>query len=953
MMLKRIVSMGMVTALAAGWACGDVWSNSLKPKGNPGEALTLVNAGKAVYSIVLPANATEVEKQAANDLQHWVTEITGATLPIVKEAASDQVIRIETDPTFEPEEYRIAEQGKRLVLSGSAGRGVMDAVYALLEEDLGCRWYTKTDTRLPHEETLTVVPVERTYVPQLKMRDPFYFVSFDADWSLHNRTNAPDAHVPEEDGGRVDYAGLFVHTEGTLLPPDKYFKEHPEYYQMNPDGKRAPVQLCTSNADVRRLVTEQVLETLKKNPHAEVVSVSRLDVMQVCHCPDCEKRRKEEGSEMANQLLLVNQVADAVAREYPGVMVDTLAYLETLPVPKTMRPRKNVIIRICNDVAGAWSHPFTPAEKTGTASYVSAWSKACDHLSIWDYNVNFSHYLAPMPNMDVIAANIAYWTKNKAWGVMTQGGYQGMAERDELKSWVIAKLMWDPSRDVDALVKDFIEGHYREAAPALEEYEALLAKEEKDHAAELASPPGGIRYPMSGMFLTKDFLDQAEAIFAKAKQQAWSAGTLPEREELLRRVERAELPILYVKLCQGVSGKVLAEFDRVAHREGATHASEAWPANMEPQIATWKAELAKKSAGGTPASRATTQNAEAHQVISKGPFSLTYQAFPDVCRLKNGDLLAVFYAGYTHVSFPAGDVPMGGRICMVRSLDDGRNWSSPEVLFDDVNDNRDPSVAQLDDGTVVCTFFSTAMKGAPLKSSAEFNWKLYHERAQGLGAQIVYSHDNGHTWDKSATTITKDWYCSSPVRQLKDGTCLLGLYRESPEKKGDFNVAWGGVTRSTDHGKTWSEPVAIGKDAKLPLDAETDVIPLKDGTLLAALRSSKVDMHYATSNDEGKTWSVVKDIGFKAQCPYLFRMSSGEILLGHRVPNTSIHMSRDEGKTWQGPYEIDKVIGAYPSMVELQDHSVLIVYYSEGKGSEIRARRFKVTADGIEFLAAK
>ena len=87
-------------------------------------------------------------------------------------------------------------------------------------------------------------------------------------------------------------------------------------------------------------------------------------------------------------------------------------------------------------------------------------------------------------------------------------------------------------------------------------------------------------------------------------------------------------------------------------------------------------------------------------------------------------------------------------------------------------------------------------------------------------------------------------------------------------------------------------------------------------------------MHYATSSDEGKTWSAVKDIGFKGHAPHLNRLSTGEILLVHRVPNTVLHISRDECKTWQGPYTIDDCVGAYPSTVELKDGSVLVVYYA-------------------------
>ena len=85
-------------------------------------------------------------------------------------------------------------------------------------------------------------------------------------------------------------------------------------------------------------------------------------------------------------------------------------------------------------------------------------------------------------------------------------------------------------------------------------------------------------------------------------------------------------------------------------------------------------------------------------------------------------------------------------------------------------------------------------------------------------------------------------------------------------------------------------------------------------------------------------------------CPHFTRLSSGEILLTHRLPLTSLHVSRDEGQTWQGPYQIDSTAGAYASTVELKDRSVLVVYYEEGAGSAVRARRLKLKEEGIAFL---
>jgi sialidase-1 len=340
----------------------------------------------------------------------------------------------------------------------------------------------------------------------------------------------------------------------------------------------------------------------------------------------------------------------------------------------------------------------------------------------------------------------------------------------------------------------------------------------------------------------------------------------------------------------------------------------------------------------------TTQ--DMYQIISRGPASGTYQAFPDICRVKNGDLLCVFYAGYGHVSLEADDFPNGGRICMTRSSDDGHTWSQPAILFDDPDDNRDPHIAQLDDGSLLCTFFSWHHKGPRYKSIKDFTWKSFHENAIAVGASFVRSRDGGQTWEKSANLIASGWFCSAPVRQLPDGTCLLGLYSEEAKTR-NYRP---GVVRSSDRFKTWDPPIRIPTPPGAALPAETDIIRLSDGRLYAALRGEKIHMHYSISADEGKTWSIAQDIGFDGHCPHFNRLSTGQIILSHRLPHTSIHISSDECKSWQGPYEIDSCIGAYPSTVELKDHTVLIVYYTEGGDSHIRARRFRVIPDGIEFL---
>src|SRR5215467_5045842 len=95
-----------------------------------------------------------------------------------------------------------------------------------------------------------------------------------------------------------------------------------------------------------------------------------------------------------------------------------------------------------------------------------------------------------------------------------------------------------------------------------------------------------------------------------------------------------------------------------------------------------------------------------HQVVCSGEAAGGYAAFPDLCRLKNGDLLCVFYSGYGHVSTPNARWPKGGRILAVRSSNNGQSWSQPVVAIDTDQDDRDPSVTYLKDGTLLLNWFT-------------------------------------------------------------------------------------------------------------------------------------------------------------------------------------------------------------------------------------------------------
>ena len=109
-------------------------------------------------------------------------------------------------------------------------------------------------------------------------------------------------------------------------------------------------------------------------------------------------------------------------------------------------------------------------------------------------------------------------------------------------------------------------------------------------------------------------------------------------------------------------------------------------------------------------------------------------------------------------------------------------------------------------------------------------------------------------------------------------------------------------------------------------------------------------MWQSWSHDNGHTWTRVTPLPFYGHCANLLYTRSGITLLGHRDPGMCIHYSLDQAKTWAGSAMIDPCGGAYSQMVELPDGRVLIVYYTEGGKSQIRAQFLQVTRSGISVV---
>lgn len=532
---------------------------------------TLVQKGKSDYVIRVPTNAIASEEYAASELQGYMEKIGGVRLPIGQNAGRrGREIVIARDESLGVDGFTLRTEGNRVVITGARPRGALYGVYTLLEEQFGVRWFAPEVEFVPRTNRLVLGKLSIEKKPALEYREVFWTEMMrDADFAARHRLNGNSYKLQAKHGGRFAVYFPFVHSFDELIP-QSLFAEHPEYFPVI-DGKRTGgyVQRCLSNPDVVKLSKERVRQWIRDHPEATIISVSQNDTGKWCRCADCEALDQAEGTPCASLLKFVNAIAENIEKDHPQVRIDTLAYQYTRKPPKTIRPRANVIVRLCS-IECCFAHPLGNCDSEANVRFRSdmvAWQPVAPLLYVWDYTPNFAHYLQPFPNFAAIQQNVQFFVKHGVKGLFEQGNYSpgGQGELGPLRSYLLAKLLWDPNADVARHQEEFLRGYYGPASVKVGQYVGMLTAQAKPGVhAHIYDPP-------TARYLNAEFIAQADAVLAEA--EALVSG--PEQQ----RVQVARLPVWYVQLAANhVKGEqrkaVLARFLEVARKAKISHISE-------------------------------------------------------------------------------------------------------------------------------------------------------------------------------------------------------------------------------------------------------------------------------------------------------------------------------------------------------------------------------------------
>lgn len=510
--------------------------------------------------IVVAADAPAAHRAAADDLALYWQRVTGHTPPVSDKA--DGGIAFWVGDSALPEglgqhvrDHLPGESGvylrtvdqdglKGLVLAGGAGDGAVNAVYVFLERYLGVRWVTPDITHVPPAPP-SLPAIDYQYTPAFRYR-------WTGNW--RGATREQVAAFERANRLRVPDIGSNGHNLYELVPPDRFFDTHPEYYSLM-DGRRvAPAgedwrtpaykanfgnhyaQLCMTNPEVPERIMETLREWVAKRPDTPIWGVMQEDNFGFCQCPECAAVDSAEDSRAGALMTGINRVAERYAAEFPDKEIITYAYLWSRKPPRTVRPASNVIVQLCSiecDASKPLDDPDSP-ENSVFAAELKGWAAISERLFLYDYVPNYRAWFRPHPNLHVIQPNLRFFAQNKVEGVFVSGCTEPKGAFTLLRTYLIAKALWDPNVDADAVIDEFLALYYEDAAPHVRRY--------IDAEQQAAAANGAVMTCYDpGWWIDSNLVRTGRAILADARAAANS-------DDVRERVHLLELSVDYAAM---------------------------------------------------------------------------------------------------------------------------------------------------------------------------------------------------------------------------------------------------------------------------------------------------------------------------------------------------------------------------------------------------------------------
>lgn len=243
---------------------------------------------------------------------------------------------------------------------------------------------------------------------------------------------------------------------------------------------------------------------------------------------------------MGTLLTFTNKVAAAL----PNLTIATQAYLHYEEPPKGIKPAPNVMIVECGPYFLSKSWPYSSNQTDENKTFnrrLNEWLALTKNIRIWDYITDFPYLMAPFPNFSHLQENMRFFAKQKGiTNIFMQGNIAKGGEFAELRTYLVAKLLWNPDIKVDAVMTDFLNNFYGKAGIHLKQYIDAMTQE----LARSGKPLLTTDHPHKHYddYLSPAMIRKYNTIFDNAEKSV--AGD----KVILDRVKIARLPLIFTQL---------------------------------------------------------------------------------------------------------------------------------------------------------------------------------------------------------------------------------------------------------------------------------------------------------------------------------------------------------------------------------------------------------------------
>ena len=436
-------------------------------------------------TIILPAKCSRSVEHAANELQLILGKITGKQFKISEKPVPGTKIFLDKAPDhlrlkMSPgNSFAISSKGD-LYLGGEGKNGTLHAVYHFLQDELQYRVLSPFgDEFIPQKKEIKVA-LNKTYTNGLdyrclmtyiyhRDRKPtfeFYIRNFQ-NWEVRsNHLSFLNQFTP---------IGKDHHSIFKFMPPDKYFKDHPEFYTMDKTGKRVKnKQMCFSSKEMRKIFLENVKAHAATRYQKAIeeygdcyIELSAMDYGgKFCHCPECAKKEQQYGTPCGAFFEFLAEISAGVQKDFPKLKIATLGYRKEqteIPPNGLIFPDNFVIIfaPIDDNVLAPLDH----VSNQETMGHLKKWCQISKNILVWYYPNPYESYLGPYSALRRACRDVEIMKKLGITGTIYEHDVTARTNSNfaDLESWVLLR-MFSGYENSEALIMEYMNLAYGKAA---------------------------------------------------------------------------------------------------------------------------------------------------------------------------------------------------------------------------------------------------------------------------------------------------------------------------------------------------------------------------------------------------------------------------------------------------------------------------------------------------------